>query len=137
MFLVEGLPSIALALLAWFAFPDSPREARWLSDDERTWLAANVHAAAKPEKGEPGRWAVLRNPMMWLCSGLWFCLLAGNYGVIFWLPQVIHSLTGFGPLAIGVIGILPWVGVALGMYFNAQHQMSLPAQAAHFAQVEL
>ncbi len=61
-------------------------------------------------------WSVLRRPLVLLAGLLWFCLLCGSYGVIFWLPQVIGSLTGFGPLAIGIIGSLPWVGVAVGMY---------------------
>ena len=54
-----------------------------------------------------------------LAGLLWFCLLSGSYGVIFWLPQVLRALTGFDLLTIGIIGALPWVGVALGMYFNA------------------
>ena len=73
-------------------------------------------------RGRPQRndWSVLRQPLVGLSGLLWFCLLSGSYGVIFWLPQVIHSLTGFSPLAIGLVGALPWVGVAIGMYFNAR-----------------
>ena len=66
-------------------------------------------------------WSVLRTPIVVMAGLLWFCLLCGSYGVIFWLPQIIHSLTGFSPLIIGLIGALPWIGVALGMYFNARH----------------
>lgn len=142
MFFVEGLPSIALALVAWFGFPDSPKEARWLNDGERDWLAANTHAAAKPAKGQPGRWSVLRDPMMWLCSGLWFLLLAGNYGVIFWLPLVVHGLSGFTSFEVGVIVALPWLGSGIGLLINAWHSdktqerflhVAIPAGLAAFA----
>jgi MFS transporter, ACS family, tartrate transporter len=52
---------------------------------------------------------------------LWFCLLSGSYGVIFWLPQVIQSLTRLTTLQVGIVGALPWIGVAIGMYGNAAH----------------
>ena len=76
---------------------------------------------------------------MALSGLLWFCLLSGSYGVIFWLPQVIQSLTGLEPLAVGIVGALPWVGVAIGMYCNAVHSdrtgerfwhVALPAMVA-------
>lgn len=35
LFLVEGLPVIAAALLAWFFVPDSPTAARFLTEEEK------------------------------------------------------------------------------------------------------
>lgn len=35
LFLVEGLPSICLAFVAWFFLPDSPEKARFLDADEK------------------------------------------------------------------------------------------------------
>jgi MFS family permease len=35
LFLVEGLPSIAIAFVAFFFMPDSPEKARFLNDDEK------------------------------------------------------------------------------------------------------
>ncbi|MDF7776127.1 MFS transporter [Sphingomonas sp. AOB5] len=133
MFFVEGLPSIALAAVAWFGFPDSPKEARWLNDGERSWLAANTHAAARPAKGQPGRWSVLRDPTMWLCSALWFLLLAGNYGVIFWLPLIVHGLSGFTSFEVGVIVALPWLGSGIGLLINAWHSDKTQERALHVA----
>jgi ACS family tartrate transporter-like MFS transporter len=119
MFMAEAIPTLLLGIGALFYFPNTPAEAKFLSDEERRWLQGN--AARRADSPRKNDWSVLRSPIVPLAGLLWFCLLCGSYGVIFWLPQVIHSLTGFGPLAIGIIGILPWVGVALGMYFNAQH----------------
>jgi ACS family tartrate transporter-like MFS transporter len=76
---------------------------------------------------------VLRRPLVVLAGLLWFCLLCGSYGVIFWLPQVIHALTGFSPLIIGLIGALPWIAVALGMYFNARHSDQTGERYGHVA----
>lgn len=35
LFLVEGLPSVLLAFVAWFFLPDSPEKAKFLNDDEK------------------------------------------------------------------------------------------------------
>lgn len=133
MFFVEGLPSIALALVAWFGFPDTPAQARWLNDGERAWLADNTHAAARPEKGQPGRWSVLREPMTWLCAVLWFLLMAGNYGVIFWLPLIVHGLSGFSSFEVGVIVALPWLGSGIGLLINAWHSDKTQERFLHVA----
>jgi MFS transporter, ACS family, tartrate transporter len=119
MFVAEAIPTLLLGFAALFYFPNSPAEARWLSQDERQWLASN--AARRASSPRQNDWSVLRQPLIALSGLLWFCLLSGSYGVIFWLPQVIQSLTGLEPFAVGIIGALPWVGVAIGMYFNATH----------------
>ncbi|WP_297511841.1 MFS transporter [uncultured Caulobacter sp.] len=45
MFILEGLPSVALGLALVALLPDSPAKARWLSRDEADWLtnAARAH----------------------------------------------------------------------------------------------
>jgi len=35
LFLVEGLPTIAMAVVAWFFLPDSPEKARFLTEEEK------------------------------------------------------------------------------------------------------
>lgn len=117
MLLAVSLPTVALAALALAYFPDRPAEARWLAPDERAWLAAN----AVVRQRETNDWSALRRPVVWLASLLWFLLLSGSYGLIFWLPQVVRSLTDVGPVALGMIGALPWVGVGIGMYWNSRH----------------
>jgi len=119
MLLAEAVPTLLFALAAPLYFPDTPQQARFLDPGERAWLRAN--AAQRADRPRQNDWTVLRKPLVVMAGLLWFCLLCGSYGVIFWLPQVIHALTGYSPLIIGLIGALPWIGVALGMYFNARH----------------
>ncbi|HWL63804.1 MAG TPA: MFS transporter [Steroidobacteraceae bacterium] len=119
MFIAEAIPTICLGLFALFYFPPTPARASFLTGEQRSWLMAN--AARRADAPRRNDWTVLRQPIVVLAGLLWFCLLCGSYGVIFWLPQVIGALTGLGPLAIGIVGSLPWVGVACGMYWNARH----------------
>ncbi len=131
MFLAEAIPTLIVGLAATKYFPNSPAEARWLDAEQRDWLGHN--AARSAARKLPNEWRILREPLVPLAGLLWFCLLSGSYGVIFWLPQVLRALTGFDLLTIGIIGALPWVGVALGMYFNATHSDRTGERVWHIA----
>src|SRR5204863_1296573 len=38
LFLVQGAPAILMAAVFWFAMPDKPADAKWLSAEEKAWL---------------------------------------------------------------------------------------------------
>src|SRR5207244_5071940 len=38
LFLVEGIPSVLLGIAVLFYLPNGPRNAKWLSPEERAWL---------------------------------------------------------------------------------------------------
>lgn len=119
MLLAEALPALLLGIAAWFYFPDTPHQARWLTEDERSWLESN--ASHRVRANVANDWTVLRSPLVCVAALLWFGLLAGAYGIMFWLPQVIKQLTGVSTLEVGWVNALPWVGAMLGMYLNSAH----------------
>ncbi|MFV0644542.1 MAG: MFS transporter [Sphingomonadaceae bacterium] len=135
MFLVEGMPAILLGIFAWFYYPESPDEAKWLDGDEKAWMRENIRGASKPRKGErhPDRWAVLRLPVGWVSGLIWFCILASNYGVMFWLPRIVGGMTGLSPAQTGVVVALPWAGSAIGLYLNARHSDKVQERFMHIA----
>jgi len=119
MLIAEALPAFALGILGWFYFPDRPAQAHWLSRDELQWL--ENHAANRDRPRARNDWRILRRPVIWASALLWFCLLSGAYGIMFWLPQMIKQLSGLGPAQIGFVNALPWAGAMLGTYVNAVH----------------
>jgi MFS family permease len=119
MLIAESLPTIVLGVAAWFYFPDRPRDASWVTAAERAALAGNSTELSAGRSGND--WSVLAQPLVWACGLLWFCLLSGSYGIMFWLPQMIKRLSGLTPAQIGWINALPWLGVVLGTYYNAAH----------------
>lgn len=123
MFLVEGLPALALALFAWFHFPDRPEQAGWLSAAERDWVKANVKGAVRPERGQAqaGRWSALTSPLGWLCAAIWYCILASNYGVMFWLPTIVKGMSGLTATQTGLVVALPNAAAAAALVLNARH----------------
>ncbi len=119
MLMIEALPALLLGMIAWFYFPDRPEDARWLTQGERRWLTENALLASRTRPRND--WSVLRTPQVWGAALLWFGLLAGAYGIMFWLPQIVQQLTKSGALEIGFVNALPWAGVMAGIYYNARH----------------
>jgi ACS family tartrate transporter-like MFS transporter len=131
MLMIEGLPTLVLAVAALWLLPDRPRDARWLSAPEQQWIEEEIareksaHSAAAPEQ------LPLRNGSLWIASACWFGLMAGASGMLYWLPQIIRHLSAQSTdLQIGFISALPWIAVGAGMVLNAWH--SDRAQERHW-----
>lgn len=54
LFLVEGLPTVAMAFVTWFFLPDSPEKARFLTEEEKAVARARgvVQAGAATRIGK-------------------------------------------------------------------------------------
>jgi MFS family permease len=135
MFLVQGLPAVLLGVFAWFYYPNSPRDARWLTDEEQRWMADNMRGAKKPVDTASRQWrfSALKSSTGWLCAAIWFTIVASNYGVMFWLPQIVRGLGGLTPAQTGWVVALPWAGSAIGLYFNARHSDRTGERYLHVA----
>ncbi len=121
MFLVLAVPNFVLAFVAAFYFVDRPDKARWLSEEERTWLASEFRV----QEGAPGPMVSLgdiaRDPWLWRCAASWLLIMTGAYALVFWLPQLVRQLAiGGSEFAIGTLSALPLLGLAIGLMLNGR-----------------
>jgi len=122
MFFIEGIPAVLLAFAALRIFRHEPLEAPWLGADEKHWLRQDAqHEASALAEGLGSFTEVLTDARILCCAGVWFCLIFGAYGIIFWMPLVLQEMTSLGEFAIGLMSALPWLGVGTGMVFVARH----------------
>ena len=70
---------------------------------------------------------------MWLLSVAYFGLTSGNYGIGFWLPQVIKDSITSNPLIIGWISVIPWAAAAVAMILVGRHSDATGERRWHFA----
>ena len=138
MFLAEGGLTLLVALITPFYFVDEPEQARWLSDDEKRWLGAERGRDAEAHEPGDARMAtsirdMLTSGRVWAAAGVWFSLMCGAYGIIFWLPQVIKQLSGLSDLEVSVLSALPWLGLGCGMLVNAWHSDRTQERYLHIA----
>ncbi|MER7080193.1 D-galactonate transporter [Saccharopolyspora kobensis] len=106
MFLLEGLPCVALGLVVWKTLADTPEQAKWLSADERELLRRDL--AVDGHEGQHSFRQVLRDPRVYLLAVGYFCLISGLYAVSFWLPTILRENGLTDTVTIGLYSALPY-----------------------------
>jgi len=121
LFLVEGLPSIALGIVFLFCLPDTPAHAAWLAPEEQDWLLRRIRedAALGGHSEDVGR--ALRDPRVWQLGLLSLCMLGSNYAYTFSAPAILKGLTSFNVTNVGFLLAAMNVLGAAGMILNAIH----------------
>ncbi|MFZ2171765.1 MAG: MFS transporter, partial [Methylococcaceae bacterium] len=118
LFLVEAAPAVILGVVVALWLENSPEEARWLADEERLWLVAQLHAEAeqKEQSGHVfGFGKAICNIKVWLLSLVYFSIVMGLYGISFWLPQIVKESGQQNLWHTGLLSALPYVSAAVGM----------------------
>ncbi|MCA8029690.1 MFS transporter [Burkholderia cepacia] len=115
LFLVEGLPSSVLGLVALRFLDDRPDDARWLSDADKAALrAAHAHAEAGTPDANAAR-PLLAHRDFWLLCAANFAIAAAGYALVFWMPVILHRGGLHGAMRIGVLSALPYLCGIVGM----------------------
>jgi ACS family tartrate transporter-like MFS transporter len=109
LFILEGAPAIVLGVITIFYLTDRPQEARWLTAEQRVWIAEELEKdrRAKPPSRRLGQ--VLLQPNVILLALAYFCILSANWGFTLWLPKIVQRLSGLGSLKVSLISGIPFL----------------------------
>jgi MFS transporter, ACS family, tartrate transporter len=119
LFVIEALPAIILAIVVFFYLTDRPADAAWLASDERNWLTELLDRERRQREAVRTYTVteVLVNPRVIGLSLVYFGAVATNYGLSFFLPQIVKAfglntflttLVSAAPYVVGVIGMVWW-----------------------------
>jgi MFS transporter, ACS family, tartrate transporter len=134
LFIIEALPSILLAFVAYFYLTDRPRDATWLSASERDWLQGRLDAEdARRAHVSPGSiFASLYDYRVLALALVYFGNVACLYGVTFWLPSIVKGF-GVSIAATGWISAIPYTVGFLGMVWWGLRSDRLGERTYHLA----
>ncbi len=120
LFIVTGVPAIALGIAVVFLLPDRPHQARWLSGEQKSMLenllashASEGNDAKSSEKLSV--WATLKNLVVWRFALLYFSTTVCMYGFQLWLPQIIKTFGSATNSSVAMLSAIPALMQALGM----------------------
>ena len=119
LFLIEGLPSVAMGVIVLFYLDDSIAQAKWLTAGEKSVLQANI-AAEQKTQAHMTIGQTFKNPQVLMLSGLYFFFIMGLYGVSFWLPQLIKNLGVKDIMTVGLLSAIPYGVAAICMVLVGQ-----------------
>ena len=137
LYIVEAVPSILAGIVTMFFLQDGPLKAKWLNDRERSLLAKRLD---EEESGKlsatPGHHSMVdafRSKQVWLLCAVYFGFVMGNYGLSFWLPQIVKETITKDSLQIGLLTAIPWAAAAISMVVVGHHSDQTGERRWHIA----
>jgi MFS family permease len=133
LFIIEGVPSVLVGLWALRHLTDKPSDATWLEPDECSALQARIDHERKSREairhyklGE-----ALTNPRVLGLSLVYFGIVCGINGLVYWLPQIVKGvateigldkLTGVSINALtGYVVAVPFAFATVAMIWWTHH----------------
>jgi MFS family permease len=135
MFVLEGLPAVAVGLFGFFYLNDNPSSAGFLNADEKVALVAQLASEAKVTEAHDAGAALLTR-RVWHLALIYGTLQIAVYGLIFFLPsQVAKLMSDAIGFKVSLIAAIPWAASAVGVYFlprfaDRRPELRLPISVA-------
>ncbi|MFO1074358.1 MAG: MFS transporter [Geminicoccaceae bacterium] len=122
VFIATGIPAVLLAVVVLIVLPNGPQQAPWLDQAGKDWLARELEqerdAMATVDHANPFKALLDRRVLLLALLFVAFPLAA--YGLSYWLPTVVKGF-GVSNTANGFLNIIPWLMVALALWWNPRH----------------
>jgi ACS family tartrate transporter-like MFS transporter len=118
MYIIEAIPTVLVGVCVFFYLTDRPSEARWLSVEERDWLASRMTHERRQIEAHHGS-GVLRafyDPKVVLLSLNYIGIVTASLGMLLFVPQILKDL-GVSNMQVGWLTMIPYIAGAISMVF--------------------
>lgn len=112
LLIFEGVPAIVGGVLTYFLLPNRPAEAKFLTTEEKSWIATEL-LREEQEKLAACRVTADQTVMhgrVWHLTAIYFCAMLGLYSMIFWMPQLMKLLSSqYSNTTVGLLVMIPYL----------------------------
>ncbi|KAK3324149.1 major facilitator superfamily domain-containing protein [Cercophora scortea] len=143
LFLIEGFPSVIIAIIAWNVIPDSPQTARYLTKREKKVARLRLRREKPPPSNRPASsstspsssglksrdvLAVLHDPVAWLTALIFFLTNMAYSSLPVFLPTILTAM-GHTALSAQALAAPPYLAAFLIVLATAHASDSMRARA--------
>ncbi|WP_026885016.1 MFS transporter [Clostridium beijerinckii] len=108
MFILEGIPPILWAFF-WLKLSDNkPKEAKWLTEQEKKDIEMVMEEEQKGIKPVKNYREAFKSPKVIILSFQYFFWSIGVYGFVMWLPSILKASPQIGIVSAGWLSSLPY-----------------------------
>lgn len=132
LFLLEGLPTVFVGIVAFFYLNDKVSDAKWLTQAEKSLIQRDLAAEQQGQHLHSIKDG-LTNPKVLLLAGIYFFFTMGLYGVSFWLPSLVKASGVSDPLDIGLLSSIPYAAAVVGMILISRSSDSTGERRWHLS----
>ncbi|MGF6653460.1 ACS family tartrate transporter-like MFS transporter [Paraburkholderia youngii] len=118
LFVLEGIPTVLLGIACLFMLTNKPADAKWLADDERSWLVNALETAQKAPKKVPSLplTKLFRNRYVLCLALVNTCASAAGSTLAVWQPQLLKSF-GLSVMQTGLLNSVPYAAASVLMVY--------------------
>ncbi len=133
MFLLEGIPAALMGIFAFFYLDDTPAKARFLTQEEKHALIAQL-SREQQQTVTSSALAALKSLKVWHLALIYGTIQISVYGLMFFLPSQVAGLMGSAiGFKVSLVAAIPWACSAFGVYFIPRIADKYPAQRVSIA----
>ena len=114
IFILEGIPSCLCGLLTLFMLADTPKDANWLTEQEREALTAAL-GDERREREKRSFLRALKDVRVLMLTAILFFYIIGILGIGVWLPLILKGHGHMSNLQIGFLSSIPYVIGSIAM----------------------
>src|SRR6202042_3776759 len=120
IFIIEAIPAVLLGIVVLKVMTDRPARADWLTAEEKNWLQTRIDGENRQVESA-GRLTLLRalaDPRVLALSAIYLMSVTANYGIVFFMPQIIKGI-GLTNMMTGLVSSIPYIIGTIGLTFAA------------------
>jgi MFS family permease len=135
LLIVEGALPFLWLLIWLLTIDDHPRNAKWISSQERRYLEATLLQEAVEGKTteRAGYLAALLSPQVLILTVIYFLRNFGSYGSLFWLPTALAKARKLSDLTLGNVVAIPYILAGILMVVTAKSSDNTGERRAHMS----
>jgi ACS family tartrate transporter-like MFS transporter len=111
LFIAQGMPTVAIGIAVALYLPERPADAGWLTTDEQVALTTTIvkEDFAKRAHGVTAFRQGFLDRRVLVATLLCFLFVCCNFGTVFWLPQIIKSMSSATITQVGFLASIPYL----------------------------
>lgn len=135
LFIIESIPAIVMGVIVFFVLPDGPRDAKWLTPQERDSVLADLDHDTQVQSAHSSGTirSLFRNKWLALLTVLIFVQALGSYALSFWLPTLVAAAGVKGLFNIGAVAAIPFMAGVVGILLFTRSSDRLKERRWHLA----
>ena len=117
MFVIEGVPAVFIGIFCFYYLDDTPRKARFLTEEERNALCSQLEGESKKQQVSHVS-AALKSAPVWHLALIYGFLQIGVYGMLFFMPSQVAALIGTNVgFKASMVAAIPYAAAVFGVYY--------------------
>lgn len=116
MFIIQGVPGILWAYVWWRMVDEKPKDATWITDDERIAIEDSLAREQQSIKPVKNYAQAFRSKAVVLLCAQYLLWSLGVYGFVMWLPSIINDSPDMDIITTGWLSAGPYILAILAMF---------------------